>query len=110
MNHPLSFVGFPVFCLALFLAARLAADTPGYQPELFRKTKLVYQDSFDGPLNTDFWEVRQNTTWTIKDGVLTGSASSKEFQEKKKASDDPSAPRPNCSIPAACSGLTADRG
>ncbi|HRX55938.1 MAG TPA: hypothetical protein P5016_15605 [Verrucomicrobiales bacterium] len=90
MNHPLSFVGFPVFCLALFLAARLAADTPGYQPELFRKTKLVYQDSFDGPLNTDFWEVRQNTTWTIKDGVLTGSASSKEFQEKKKASDDPS--------------------
>ena len=27
-----------------------------------------------------------------------------------KASDDPSASRPSCSIPAACSGLTADRG
>ena len=90
MNNQPRFVGFPVFCLALSLAAWLVADTPGYQPELFRSTKLVYQDSFDGPLNADFWEIRQNTTWAIKDGVLTGSESSKEFQEKKKASNDPS--------------------
>ncbi|MCF7789560.1 MAG: hypothetical protein K9N47_25780 [Prosthecobacter sp.] len=61
-----------------------------YKPELFQSLKLVYSDNFDGPLNTEFWEVRQNTTWVVKDGVLTGSESSKEFQAKKKASDDPS--------------------
>ena len=61
-----------------------------YKPQLFQSTKLLYADSFDGPLNTAFWEVRQSTTWAIKDGVLTGSPSSKEFQEKKKASANPS--------------------
>lgn len=76
--------------LSLALAPALHAGTPDYQPELFKSTKLVYADSFDGALNTDFWEVRQNTTWAIKDGVLSGSPSSKEFQDKKKASDDPS--------------------
>lgn len=62
-----------------------------YKPELFQSTKLVYADSFDsGTINTEFWEVRQNTTWAVKDGVLSGSESSAEFQAKKKASDDPS--------------------
>lgn len=61
-----------------------------YKPELFQSLKLVYSDNFDGPLNTEFWEVRQSTTWAVKNGVLTGSPSSKEFQDKKKASDDPS--------------------
>lgn len=72
------------------MTSSLPAATPDYQPELLKNTKLVYSDSFDGALNKDFWEVRQNTTWAIKDGVLTGSPSSKEFQDKKKASDDPS--------------------
>lgn len=75
---------------SLSLAALLPAHGADYQPELFQSTKLVYADTFDGALNKDFWEVRQNTTWTIKDGVLTGHPSSKEFQEKKKASADPS--------------------
>ncbi len=77
--------------LALSVNSALQAATPDYQPELFQSTKLVYADTFDsGAINTDFWEVRQNTTWAIKDGVLAGSPSSKEFQDKKKASDDPS--------------------
>ncbi len=76
--------------LALLLTPVLHAGTPVYKPELFTTTRLVYEDSFDGSLNTDFWEIRQNTTWAIKDGILTGSPSSKEFQDKKKASDDPS--------------------
>ncbi|MEZ5386805.1 MAG: hypothetical protein R3F13_14935 [Prosthecobacter sp.] len=71
-----------------FTSALRAGD---YKPELFESTKLVYADSFDGgEINADFWEVRQNTTWAIKDGVLCGTESSKEFQAKKKASDDPS--------------------
>ena len=61
-----------------------------YKPELFQSVHLVYADDFNGPLNTEFWEVRQSTTWAVKDGALTGSPSSKEFQDKKKASDDPS--------------------
>jgi hypothetical protein len=77
-------------CSSLSLVSLLHAQAADYQPELFQSTKLVYADTFDGSLNQDFWEVRQNTTWAIKNGVLTGSPSSKEFQEKKKASDDPS--------------------
>lgn len=81
-----------LFALSVALSlASLHAGAPDYRPELFTSTTLVYQDTFEsGKLNTDFWEVRQNTTWAIKDGVLTGSPSSKEFQDKKKASDDPS--------------------
>jgi hypothetical protein len=71
-------------------APLIGANDAAYQPELFQKTRLIYADTFDGALNTEFWEVRQNTTWAIKDGVLTGSPSSKEFQDKKKASADPS--------------------
>ena len=76
--------------LALFWNPALHAGGGEYKPELFKSTKLVYEDTFDGKLNADFWEVRQNTTWAIKDGVLTGTPSSQEFQDKKKASDDPS--------------------
>lgn len=76
--------------LVLSLNPLVCAGGSDYKPELFQSTKLVYEDHFDGPLNKEFWEVRQNTTWAIKDGVLTGSESSKEFQDKKKASADPS--------------------
>ncbi|MCW0218706.1 MAG: hypothetical protein OJI67_10320 [Prosthecobacter sp.] len=77
--------------LALSLHSSLRAENSEYKPELFKTIKLVYEDSFDGgSLNTDFWEVRQNTTWVVKGGVLNGSESSKEFQAQKKASKDPS--------------------
>jgi hypothetical protein len=74
--------------LSVLLATSLHAGDAVYQPELFKSTRLVYEDSFDGPLDTRFWEVRQNTTWIVKDGVLTGSQSSKEFQEKALAKGD----------------------
>ena len=81
-----------LFVLSVFLPTlSLQAESLAYQSELFKTTKLVYADTFDGAeLNAEFWEVRQNTTWAIKDGVLSGEQSSKEFQAKKKASDDPS--------------------
>lgn len=76
---------------AMALPISLCAEAPEYQPELFKSLKLVYADDFSsGKINTEFWEVRQNSTWTIKDGVLHGSESSKEFQAQKKASADPS--------------------
>lgn len=75
--------------LALLVNSPLQAATPDYQPELFQSTKLVYADTFDsGAINTDFWEVRQGSTWVIKDGVLAGSQSPKEFQEKMIAKGD----------------------
>ncbi|MCX6837653.1 MAG: hypothetical protein NTX35_07560 [Verrucomicrobia bacterium] len=82
-----------IFCFSLVLlalspAARLNAAPPEHKPELFQSTKLIYADSFDGTLNPDFWEVRQSSTWVIQDGVLTGSQSSKEFQEKMIAKGD----------------------
>ena len=57
--------------------------------ELFTSTRLVYEDNFDsGKLNTNFWEIRQSSTWVIKDGALHGSQSTKEFQEKMIAKGD----------------------
>jgi hypothetical protein len=91
MKPPFHFIRLPLVLAALSLAPLLHAGSPDYKPELFKTVKPVYSDDFSsGKLNTDFWEVRQNTTWAIKDGVLTGSPSSAEFQEKKKASADPS--------------------
>ena len=76
--------------LALLGDPSVRAGSPEYRCELFKSTRLVYEDSFEGAINTEFWEVRQNMTWLIKHGVLTGSPSSKEFQERKLASADPS--------------------
>ena len=77
--------------LAFASASCLHAETPAYHAELFTSLKLVYEDNFDGgKLNTGFWETRQNTTWAVKDGVLSGGPSSKEFQATKQASADPS--------------------
>jgi hypothetical protein len=80
-----TFIGTSLFISLAFITAS-AADQPS---ELFTSLKPIYSDSFDGgTLNTEFWEVRQNTTWKIKDGVLHGSSSSKEFQDKKVAEGD----------------------
>jgi hypothetical protein len=80
-----------VTLLALAVPSRSRADAAAYKPELFQSLNLVYEDDFKGgAINKDVWEVRQNTTWAVKDGVLDGGPSSKEFQEKKKASADPS--------------------
>ena len=80
-----------LFSLVLLSAVTRLHASEDYKPELFQSLKLVYEDTFDGSaINKEFWEVRQNTTWAIKDGVLSGGESSKEFQAKKKASADPS--------------------
>ena len=42
----------------------------------------------DGTLNTNYWQVRQGTTWGVKDGALVGSPSPKEFQEQMIAKGD----------------------
>ena len=72
----------------LLLTALQAGEGDTYRPELFAGLKPVYEDRFDGPVNTDFWEVRQGTTWTIQEGILTGNPSPKEFQDKMLAKGD----------------------
>jgi hypothetical protein len=65
----------------------LSADE--YRPQLFSSIKLVYEDGFsDGPVNRNHWQVRQGTTWSVKDGALSGSPSPKEFQDKMIAAGD----------------------
>jgi hypothetical protein len=88
MNTRFRFVGLCLSLLTVLLKPGVGAEGPGYPSELFKSTKLVYEDTFDGVLKTDFWEIRQGSTWVIKDGVLTGSPSSKEFQEKMIAKGD----------------------
>lgn len=84
---------FPVLLAAswLSLSSLIHAANAGYQSELFKSLKLVYEDTFDAEtINDEFWEVRQKTTWVARDGMLNGSQSSKEYQSMKKASNDPS--------------------
>lgn len=91
MIPPLRFAALSLACAITFSSLPACAADAEYKPELFQTLKPVYADTFDsGTLNAEFWEVRQNTTWVVKDGVLFGSPSSKEFQDKKKASSDPS--------------------
>jgi len=80
--------GLSIVLVALSLNPMLQAGSPEYKSELFKSTRLVYEDTFDGPINPDFWEIRQSSTWEIKNGVLTGSSSPKEFQEKMIAKGD----------------------
>ena len=80
-----------LFALALITLAAVhsPAEEVAYQPQIFQSLKLVYEDQFDGgTINADFWEVRQNTTWVIRDGVMHGDQSTKEFQAKKVAEGD----------------------
>ena len=75
-----------LFSLALSASLLWADD---YQSELFDSTKLVYEDDFSsGKINLDHWQVRQGSTWEIKDGILTGGPSPKEYQDKKIAAGD----------------------
>jgi len=80
--------------LSLLLVGTLALhstlNADDFQPQLFRSIELVYEDDFTrGPLSTDHWQVRQGSTWEIKDGVLIGSPSPKDYQDKKVAEGDP---------------------
>lgn len=79
-----------LFAAALAFSGSLPAEDRTYRSELFTSTRLVYQDSFDHgtTINTNFWEIRQHSTWKIQDGILTGSQSAKEFQEKMIAKGD----------------------
>lgn len=77
--------------LTLLIQSNLQAESPGAAQapsELFKHTRLVYEDTFDGPLDTAYWEVRQSSTWEIKEGVLTGGPAAKEFQDKMIAKGD----------------------
>lgn len=87
MNSFKSLPRLALIWLALPLIPQAQAETP-YAPELFPKTKSVLEETFDGALNPAFWEIRQSSTWEIKDGILTGSQSAKEFQEMMLAKGD----------------------
>lgn len=82
------FAVFPFLLILSSSSGLQAEESKSYRPELFQQTRLVYEDRFDGPLNTDFWEVRQSSTWQVVDGVLTGSPAPKEFQDQKIAAGD----------------------
>ena len=62
-----------------------------YKPELFKSVKLIFAEEFekDGPhQNSKQWEIRQNTQWNVKDGVLTGAIATEEYQKKMQAIGD----------------------
>lgn len=75
--------------IAAFILLVSLANADDYRSELFTSLKPVYAEDFDGgTLDTEHWQVRQGTTWIVKDGFLTGSPSPKEFQEERIAAND----------------------
>jgi len=74
-----------------FAVLPCTAQAGDYKPELFKSMKLVYAEEFDkdGPhKNTKQWEIRQNTQWNVKGGVLTGEIATEEYQKKMQAIGD----------------------
>lgn len=74
---------------AFFLLLLCPLDAQEGKPELFSSVKPVYKDDFGGgDLDTGHWQVRQGSTWTVKEGILNGGPSPREYQEKKIAAGD----------------------
>lgn len=79
----------PLFISLCITAVCAPAMAEEYQPQLFKSVRLVYADDFSGgKLDTNYWQPRQGSTWVVKDGVLAGSPSPKEYQDKKVAAGD----------------------
>lgn len=82
-----------LFCLTLTTVLLDSRTTTAdeYQPKLFSSVELIYEDEFtkEGPLDDGkHWVVRQNTQWSVVDGVLTGTTAPVEFQKKMQAIGD----------------------
>lgn len=56
MNTSARLVCLSILWIGLGASALLAAEISDHQPGLFATTKLIYADTFDGPINTDFGE------------------------------------------------------
>lgn len=54
MSTPAGFLRLCFIGLSLSRAALAQGAGADYRPELFERTKLVYADTFDGPLNPQF--------------------------------------------------------
>lgn len=75
----------------LSVSATMRAGSGDYKPQLFSDVELLYDESFDvdGPHDVGTqWVIRQETRWTVKDGVLWGEVASEEFQKKIQATGD----------------------
>lgn len=55
-------------------------------PIMVKKGSLVYENDFseDGEIDKVVWNKRQNTRWDVKNGVMHGIESTKEYQDSKK--------------------------
>lgn len=78
-----------LLALAAILAFPALLQSGEPRSELFSSLRLVYEDDFGGgTIDPGHWQVRQGTTWAVKDGVLSGGPAPKEYQEKAIARND----------------------
>ena len=66
----------------LFFISSLTA----LEPRLLNKGKVIYENDFSKKTEIKkpkFW-IKQNTRWSVEDGVLTGIAATSEYQEKQR--------------------------
>jgi hypothetical protein len=86
---PLLLIHSLAFFVTLSLATAVAADD--YKPELFKSIELIYEENFDtdGPLDVgEHWVIRQQTQWSVKDGILTGDLATQEYQKMMQEKKD----------------------
>ncbi|MBI1247458.1 hypothetical protein GC197_06370 [bacterium] len=87
-----TFAAFTTLAFLLVLTNTQSAECEDYKPQLFKSVKLIYDEQFDtdGPITKDnpHWITRQGTPWNVKDGVLTGSIASEEYQKMMRAKGD----------------------
>jgi hypothetical protein len=70
-----------------FLFILLFISFPSFaelKPLLALKSDLIFEDNFDSGTHSKQWNFIHGTRFTVKDGVLTGVPSPKEYQEAKK--------------------------
>jgi hypothetical protein len=87
----MKYVSAALFVILLSSQAHTDAVGEDYVSQLFDRVKLIYEDGFDiagKHKNTDQWVIRQNTSWTVKDGILTGGLADVAYQKMMQAKQD----------------------
>lgn len=80
-----------LFLLPVCLGVSRSAKAEDYQPQLFARIKLVYEDHFDTDgkhQRPEQWVIRHNTNWNVNNGILTGGLADVTYQKMMQQNND----------------------
>ncbi|HBV63171.1 MAG TPA: hypothetical protein DEF45_09145 [Rhodopirellula sp.] len=84
---------YPAAIVLFFASTQACLNAFGaeYVPKLFDQINLIYEDNFDidgKHQKPTQWVIRQNTNWSVKDGILTGGLADVAYQKMMQAKND----------------------